>query len=207
MKKIILTGFQPFGGYSYNPTQDLVAHFKSEYFKINGIEIIGIVLPCTYYGAFEELSKLIDREKPDAIISTGLSSKVRGIRFETTFKNRMQSKYKDAGGLKPNGKRLISVADIPKKLSATANNLFLANMLSTEKIPFEISDNANAFICNSLAYLTTKKILDEGLKTRNLFIHIPWTNEYKLQLGKKGKLFFINEVDLHTAIELIAENI
>jgi len=102
MRKIIITGFEPFGPYNFNPSKDLALFYNSKI--INGDKkIIGIVLPCTYYGAFHKLSDVIERENPYAIISIGLSSLAKGVRIETVFKNIMNGKYSDANEYNPKG--------------------------------------------------------------------------------------------------------
>ena len=202
-KKVILTGFKPFGPYFFNPTEDAVKYFNSIE-SIPGIEIKGIVLPCTYESAFL-LNKIIDEEKPDAIISMGLSSSVKGIRIETVFMNLMGGKYPDSSGNSP---KMIPICNNGRNfLSPQSNYLFLADKLYREKIPIEISANADTYICNSLGYLLTKKIIEENLPINNMFINIPWTDDYKdiIKLDF-GKVTLEKEI-FYKAIELLIKNI
>jgi pyroglutamyl-peptidase len=207
MKKVILTGFEPFGGYKYNPTKE-----STEYFNkigiVSGVKVIGIVLPCTYFGAFKILSKVMNKEKPDAIISTGLSSSVKGVRFETTFHNIMNGKYPDSNGLSPNGLSIWNKPYAKDLLLATADNIYLSEILKQNKIPVEISIDADAFICNSLGYLTTKKILLNFLpRVKNMFIHIPWTDDYKNKINLEPSKIFLEKEKYYQAIELLIKNI
>lgn len=207
MKKVILTGFEPFGGYKYNPTKE-----STEYFHkigiVSGIKVIGIVLPCTYFGAFEILCKVMNREKPNAVISTGLSSSVKGVRFETIFHNLMNGKYPDADGLSPNGLPIWNSPRAKDFLLATANNMYLANILKQNEIPVEISINADTFICNSLGYLTTKKILKNSFSSiKNMFIHIPWTDDYRDKIKLESTKIFLEKEKYYQAIELLIKNI
>lgn len=207
MKKVILTGFEPFGGYNYNPTKESTEYFNKIGF-VSGVKVIGLVLPCTYFGAFKILSKVMNKEKPDAIISTGLSSSVKGIRFETTFHNMMNGKYPDANGLKPNGLPIWDKPYAKDFLLATANNIYLANILEQNEIPVEISNDADAFICNSLGYLTTKKILLDFIpQVKNIFIHIPWTDDYKDKIELDSTKIFLEKDKYYQAIELLIKNI
>jgi pyroglutamyl-peptidase len=205
--KIIITGFEPFGGYKYNPTQ-----VSTEYFNkieiVSGIKVIGRVLPCTYFGAFQILSKVMNQEKPDAVISTGLSSSVKGVRIETTFHNLMNGKYPDADGLSPNGLPIWDSPHAKDFLLATANNIYLANILKQNEIPVEISIDADTFICNSLGYQTTKKILSNSFPLiKNMFIHIPWTDDYKDKIKLEPTKVFLEKEKYYKAIELIIKNI
>lgn len=72
MDTIIVTGFEPFGPHKLNPTQDLAVQFHGRI--IENTLIKGIVLPCTYYGAFEKLQRAIAQSNPLAVISTGLAT-------------------------------------------------------------------------------------------------------------------------------------
>lgn len=58
MKKVILAGFQPFGDYLFNPTEECARYF-GDIEIVSNINIIGVVLPCTYFGAFQVLTKII----------------------------------------------------------------------------------------------------------------------------------------------------
>ncbi|MFA6251018.1 MAG: hypothetical protein WC603_00085 [Candidatus Paceibacterota bacterium] len=206
-KKVILTGFLPFGGYKFNPTEDSTIYFDNIGI-VSGVQVIGLILPCTYFGAFQVLSKVMNKEQPDAVISTGLSSSVKGIRLETTFHNIMNGKYPDADGMKPNGLPLWDKPYAKEYLMATADNIHLANILKSNGIPTEISIDADGFICNSLGYLTTKKILKNSFfSVKNIFIHVPWTDDYKSKINlEEGKIFLAKD-KLYKGIELLIKNI
>ena len=205
--KIIVTGFEPFGNYKFNPTQDLARYYHGQKFG-KDIEIIGLVLPATY-DAFAILHEAMEKEKPNAIISTGLSSRAQGIRIETAFKNKMESKYADANGVKPKG---LPVAD-PTKSGARpfwgphADCLFLAEELYKAKIPVEISGNADTFICNALGYRTTRRIWLDSHPIKNVFVHIPWTDDYKEKVPLTRGKMFLETKKVHLAIEIIMETI
>jgi len=208
MKKVILTGFEPFGDYKFNPTQESALFFNS-LGEISGIKVIGIVLPCTYFGAFQFLCKVINQEKPNAIISTGLASSVKGVRIETTFHNVMNGKYPDANGMKPDSLPIWNKPRAKDFLIATANNIYLANVLQQNEIPVELSINADAFICNSLGYLISKKILKDSSwsPVKNMFIHVPWTDDYKNRINLESTKIFLEKEKYYQAIELLIKNI
>lgn len=204
MKKVVITGFEAFGGYQENPTKELL---NDDRIRVPGVEVIGLVLPCTYFGAFEILSPFVDKEKPDAIISTGLSSSVRGIRIETTFHNIMNGKYSDANGYSPQGLPIYDKPDAKDFLVSNADNIYLANILKKNQVPVELSIDADAFICNSLGYLTTKKILQNFLLIQYMFIHIPWTDNYKDKIQLEPHKIFLETEKYYKTIELLVKNI
>lgn len=208
MKRIIITGFEPFGLYKFNSTGEIAQSYDA--WVIEDKLLVGVVLPCSYRGAFEKLKKIIDSEKPSAIISTGLSSSVHGIRFETVFRNIMDGKYPDADLYEPKGELIIAEKNAPMFLSSTADNARLANIVYSHGIPVEVSADADAFICNSLGYLTTRMIINKNLPIKNVFIHIPWTDDYqdmiKLEKSDPVKIFMDREM-VTEAFAIIIKNI
>lgn len=201
MKKAILTGFEPFGPYKYNPVQDIAREYDGK--RIGNIEVIGLVLPCTYYGAFNLLSEKIDRIYPDIVLSTGLGSRVKGIRIESIGRNIMNGKYADAEGKKPENEPLVKGGK--KWYSTNADNIHLANSLYEAGIPVELSIDAEGFICNSLVYLTAKRISNENLPIRFVFFHTPWTKEYLDRINLEQGKISIEKSDLNKSIEILLQ--
>jgi pyroglutamyl-peptidase len=206
MKKVILTGFEPFGEYKHNPTQESAKYFNMK--VVSDVKVIGLSLPCTYYGAFNTLARVMEYEQPDAIISTGLSSSVRGIRIETAFRNIMNGKYPDASGSTPNGTPISSKQDSPEFLVANTNHSYLVSLLKADNIPVELSVDAEGFICNSLGYLTTQKIMEDLFPSvKNMFIHIPWTDDYKDKIILEPSKIFLEKDKYYRALKLLIEHI
>jgi len=203
VKQIIVTGFQPFGSYEFNPVRESTGHFPGK--KMGEYGIVGMVLPCTYVGAFQLLEKAISEINPAAIVSTGLSSSVRGIRFETTGRNLVGSKYPDADGHQPNYMPLVEGGE--EFVSANSNNLALANLLDADGIPVEMSANTDSFICDSLLYLTSRHIKMTSLATGNVFIHTPWTDNYRSRVELTPEKITISRKMLHRSIGLIVRNV
>lgn len=203
MKKIIITGFQPFGPYQFNPVEESTKYFDKK--QINEYEIQGIVLPCTYFGAFQILKDAIQEINPKAIISTGLSSSVKGIRFETTARNIMNGKYPDAKGYSPKNVPIINGGK--EFVNTNSLNHNLANILYKERIPTEMSANADDFICNSLIYLTSNYLQTSKSNIRNTFIHVPWTDNYKDKIELESHKIMISQDTLYHSIETIIKNV
>lgn len=202
MRNVIVTWFEPFGPYEFNPVQDTAKRFNQ--MIIGNISVQGIVLPCTYYGAFKKLKLAIDDYDPIAIVSMGLSSSVQRIRIETTSKNTMNGKYPDANWYLPRDVPIKEDAD--EFLEVNSNSPKVVDILKQEWIATEISTNADAFICNSLMYLTTSYIREFNLKIKNFFLHTPWTDDYNDKMVlEEGKISIPKEV-LYQTVETIIKN-
>ncbi len=201
MKKAILTGFEPFGNYKFNPTQDIVREYDRR--TIKGIEVVGLVLPCTYYGAFQLLSEKIDELSPDIILGSGLASRVQRIRLEAIGRNMMNGKYPDAEGIKPDKKPIVEGGRL--WYPTNSDNIALADSLYEADIPAEVSVDAEGFICNSLIYLTAKRISNENLPIRFAFFHTPWTEDYLDRVTLEQGKIAIKKSDLRKTIELLLQ--
>ena len=64
MTKVLLTGFEPFGSASSNPSGEIVK-------QISGDNIMTAILPVAYTQSAERLLALIAEHNPDVVISLG----------------------------------------------------------------------------------------------------------------------------------------
>jgi pyroglutamyl-peptidase len=184
-ENVILTGFEPFGPYKYNPVYDTTLKLHRQ--NLNGLEIHGLILPPNYYEASELLLEKIMEISPRVVLSTGLSSSINKIRFESFGHNKMDGKYPDNVGRKPHGEEIIKGGE--SFCRTNIDNIGLAHYIDGIGIPTEVSFDADYYICNSLIYLTARNIDRKRLQVKFGFFHTPWTDSYKelidISPGKK----------------------
>lgn len=197
LEKVILTGFEPFGPYKYNPVYDTTLKLDRQ--NLNGLEIYGLILPPNYYKAAEILLEKIEEISPSVVLGTGLFSSIPKIRFESVGNNRMEGKYPDNEGRKPDGKKII--ADGNDFYKTNVDNIDLAQKLDEIGIVAEVSVNADYFICNSLIYLTARHIQRENLQVKFGFFHTPWTDFYKDLVEISPEKVIIPQENLEKAIK------
>ncbi len=202
MEQIIITGFGPFGPYKYNPTQDMVKYFSAK--TVAGYSIKSIVLPTEYF-AFRRLRVQIEKVRPVAIISTGLSSSVKGLRIETTGRNIMNGKYPDVNGLSPRNAKISQTGR--EFVAINTDAVRYANLLHENDIAVEISADAESYTCNALIYETGKYLKENSLDIKQFFLHTPWTDKYLNKIDLDAHKIMIKEGDFFKAIELIIENL
>ena len=75
--KVLLTGFDPFGGEPINPAQEAVKMVSD---NINGAQVIKITIPTVMTKSVEAIEKAIIEHNPDIVISVGQA----GGRFDIT---------------------------------------------------------------------------------------------------------------------------
>ena len=99
MRTILLTGFEPFGTDSENPSGDAVRLLASTW---QGPEqLVTAVLPVTFDGAGARLRELIAEHSPDLIISTGLAGNRAALSFERVAVNLRDARIADNAGEQP----------------------------------------------------------------------------------------------------------
>lgn len=185
MKRILVTGFGPFGSYKVNPTEDLVKGFKAP-------SVIGhYVFPTSYNSVRDELPELLIRTKPDAVIAFGLAPRATAIRLECVARHKSTSQKVDV-----NGQAWTGPIDecAPEYLPSTLPLESIALALNGLSIVYEVSNNAGGYVCNYLFYLLQENARNLGITVTGL-IHVPDPALYKRRHGV--------DLDLNSLIEVV----
>ncbi|MBU0536243.1 MAG: hypothetical protein KKE20_04720 [Nanoarchaeota archaeon] len=202
MARAILTGFDVFGGYDFNPVKDAAQEFNGK--KISGVEIKGLVLPSRYH-AFDVLYREIRDYRPDLVLSMGFASRIPCLRLETRGKNEMFSRYADADGIRPESSVQIVAGGNEFYENRSIDSSELVALLKGNSLPAEVSIDADTFICNSLIYCTLRWIEINHSPMRFLFLHTPATEDYSGKPGIEGKPKIPKEM-LYKGINLLIES-
>lgn len=184
--RILVTGFEPFGGYLTNPSAQLVEYINSDKCKgIEGVKLKGITLPVTYFQSWEILIEEINKFKPDYILSFGFSPSSNRIQIESTARN-FDRGYQDNIGSKHNG---VIVKNAPGKYFNELPIKKIANRLKKRSIPVSISSYAGGYLCNHIFYQVTH-YTNSRSNIRSGFFHIPnWPIE-----GRNGIWAVVKEI-------------
>src|SRR5258706_512421 len=85
---ILVTGFGPFPGAPYNPTQPLVARLtKLRRPAFAEVELSSHIFPVTYTAVDRELPLALAQHRPHALLMFGLASRPDYVRVETRPRN------------------------------------------------------------------------------------------------------------------------
>lgn len=194
MKKLLMTGFEPFLKYPINPTMDVVSHLNGK--EINGYKIYGKILTVDFSQSGQQLLEEINQLEPDAVISLGLS----GGRYKIT-PERIAANCNDGPadntGKKPDGEAIFS--DGEDGLFSTLPIKEMVNKLTEEGLPADISNTAGTYLCNNVMYHGLYDAKKKGTFIPTGFIHIPASHELAI---KHGKVPSWSQTDLNRAIEL-----
>lgn len=170
MKNLLITGFDPFGGETVNPSWEAVRLLPD---SIGAYQLTKLQLPTVFGQAAERLLQAARELQPDAIISVGQAGGRRGITPEVVGIN-----LREAGIPDNAGRQIVNEPIIPGGPAAYFATLPVREMAAAMKeggIPCGLSYSAGAFVCNDVLYTALHH--HQGTATRVGFIHVPFLPE------------------------------
>ena len=168
---ILVTGFEPFPGAPYNPTQPLVARLtKLRRPALDDVELSGHIFPVTYSAVDRQLPELLKRYKPDAMLMFGLAARTSFLRIETRARNAVTMLWPDADHTRM---RKGSIAGGAEAMNFGPHTERLLRAALATGIDARNSNNAGSYLCNYLSWRAIEATdRDEGPHLA-AFIHIP----------------------------------
>jgi len=172
MKTVLLTGFEPFGGETVNPSQELARHWHGR--VIGGHRIVGALLPCVFGAAITELKKQIRATKPVLVICVGQAGGRADITPERVAINVDDARIPDNAGRQPVDR--VIVRGGPAAHWSTLPIKAIVAALRQHGIPASVSQTAGTFVCNHVFY-GLMHALRSRRAARGGFIHVPFLPE------------------------------
>ena len=200
--KILVTGFDPFGGEPINPAIESVKKLPD---NMAGAEIIKLEIPTVRGKSLEKIEKAIQEHNPDIILSVGQAGGRFDITVERVGINMDDFRIPDNEGNQVIDEPVFSDGDnayfVKLPVKAMVQNI------QKNKIPASVSYTAGTFVCNhvlyGVLYLDEKKY--KGKKSG--FIHIPFLPEQVVDKRNMPSMELNTIVTgLTAAIEAIVEN-
>ena len=170
MKKLLITGFDPFGGESINPSWEAVCRLP---LKVGGYELTKLRLPVVFGKAAEETIKKAGEICPDAIICVGQAGGRDAITPELVGINLRHASIPDNGGFQPKDEPIISGGE--NAYFSTLPVRKIAEAINAAGVPSRVSYSAGAYVCNDLLYTLLAHYKNTDVKV--CFIHIPYSTE------------------------------
>ncbi|MHA1639706.1 MAG: pyroglutamyl-peptidase I [Candidatus Heimdallarchaeota archaeon] len=180
MQRVILTGFEPFGGDKLNPALEIITDLSKE--QLPGCELLTIKLPVVFGKAIEILEQAIAKAKPALILSIGQAGGRNTIAVEKIGININDARIADNEGNKP--KDELIVKDGPAAYFTTIDCRRTVTAITRAGIPAILSYSASTYVCNNLIYGTLHYITTHQLPSKYGFLHVPYLPE---QVAKKEK--------------------
>lgn len=170
--KILVTGFNPFGGEKINPAIEVVKRIPDE---IKGASILKLEIPTVFKKSAEVVKDAMIKEQPDYVVSIGQAGGRSGLTPERITINQDDASIPDNEGNQP-----IDIPIQPDGENAYFSQLPIKAMVSAMKdtgAPASVSNSAGTFVCKHTMYQTLFLTHTEFPGTKAGFIHIPFLPE------------------------------
>ncbi|HFI0214018.1 TPA: pyroglutamyl-peptidase I [Streptococcus suis] len=170
--KIIVTGFDPFGGEAINPALETI---KSLPKSIAGAEMIIVEVPTVFDKAARVLEEKMAEHKPDAVLCIGQAGGRADLTPERVAINQDDARIPDNEGQQPIDRTIRP--DGPAAYFSTLPIKAMVEAIRSAGIPASVSNTAGTFVCNHLMYQALYLAEKQIPKTKAGFLHIPFLPE------------------------------
>lgn len=170
---ILLTGFDPFGGETTNPSWEAVRALDGA--TIRGRRVIATQLPTAFGAAGRELVAAIGRHAPKLVLCVGQAGGRAAICFERVALNLVDARIADNAGAQPLDVPVVEGA--PAAYFAALPVKAMAAAVRAAGIPAEVSLSAGSFVCNAVFFALAHHIATQAPKLRGGFAHVPYSPE------------------------------
>lgn len=180
--KILVTGFDPFGGEPINPALEAVKGLAD---TINGAEIIKLEIPTVFGKSAEVVKAAMEKHHPDVVLNIGQAGGRFAISPERVAINIDDARIPDNEGNQP-----VDIAIQEDGAPAYFTQLPIKAMVTQMKeagIPANVSNTAGTFVCNHIMYQVQYLIEKEYPAVKGGFIHVPYIPEQVIE--KVGQPF------------------
>jgi pyroglutamyl-peptidase len=172
MQTVLVTGFEPFGGETLNPSWEVVKQLEGV--TIENCRVVTRQLPCVFGESLTVLNAAIDELQPSVILAIGQAGGRVDITVERVAINVDDARIPDNRGQQP-----VDVEIVPGGPAAWFSSLPIKAMVSALReagVPASVSQTAGTFVCNHVMYGLLHKI-GALTEVRGGFIHIPYLPE------------------------------
>lgn len=174
MKKLLITGFQPFDGESVNPALEVAKSLQGK--TINGYEVIAREIPVVRFEALKAVQAAIEELQPNAVITIGQAGGRPDITVERVGINIDDFRIPDNKGNQPIDEPVVTGG--PVAYWATLPIKKMVANVKAQGIPASVSNSAGTYVCNHLLYGLLHYLTTQGKTAIPAgFIHIPYLPE------------------------------
>ena len=170
MKKLLITGFDPFDGASVNPSWEAVKLLPD---KIGEYELCKLQIPTVFDLAPRTVLEKAADIQPDAIISVGQAGSRKAVTPERIGINVRDARITDNAGISPKDEPIVPGG--PDGLFSTLPVKAMIAAIQDAGLPASVSNTAGTFVCNDVLYSLLHHF--SGTDVRCGFIHVPWLPE------------------------------
>ena len=172
MEKILVTGFEPFGGEQTNPSWEVASTLPS---AIGGRAVVCERIPVSFGRAPAAVLAAIRREDPSIVLCLGQAGGRAKVTPELVGINYADARIPDNDGAQPRGARLLE--DAPDAYFSTLPVHAMAQAMVDAGVPAAVSYTAGAFVCNAVLFSVLHALAKSRPSVRAGFVHVPYSPE------------------------------
>ncbi len=174
--KVLVTGFDPFGGESVNPAFEAVKLLPDE---IAGAEVVKLEIPTAFSRSSLAVEEGIRKYGPDIVINVGQAGGRSCVTIEQVALNLAEACIPDNDGEQPSDMPLQENGE--PAYYATIPVKAIVKNIRAHKIPCHISYTAGTYVCNSVMYQVLHMAATKYPHIRAGFIHVPYAAEQAVE--------------------------
>src|SRR6266403_565175 len=169
--RILITGFGPFPGAPFNPTQPLVKRLlRLRRPALGDVELTGHIFPVTYKAVDRELPQMLAKHRPRALLMFGLATRTPYVRIETRARNAVTMLWPDADHTRVRKGSIAGGADAKMFGPHTAKLLRAAIGTGVDA---RASRDAGSYLCNYLSWRAIEAANTGDGPRLAAFVHVP----------------------------------
>ena len=170
MMKLLITGFDPFGGGEINPSWEAVRRLPD---RIGEYELCKLQIPTIYGIAAETVLQAAEGFAPDVIICVGQAGGRAAVTPERIGINVRAAKIPDNAGNQPVEQPVV--AGGPDGIFSTLPVKAMVDGITGAGLPGAVSNSAGTFVCNDVLYTLLYHYQNTAVRVG--FVHVPWLPE------------------------------
>jgi pyroglutamyl-peptidase len=163
MGRLLITGFEPFGGHQVNASWEAVKLLADEYDTR--------LLPCVFGAATDALWDAVEQVQPDVVVCTGLADDRTEISVERVAINVDDARIPDNAGAQPVDRPIVAAG--PAAYFATIPVKDCVAGIEATGVPVGLSNSAGTFVCNHVLYGLLHGAATRRPGMRGGFVHVP----------------------------------
>jgi len=167
--KLLLAGFEPFGGSAVNPSEQVVRALAQE--SLPGIALHTAILPVDRVNGPATLIRAVQEYQPDAVLCLGEAPGRTAISIERVAINLMDYRIADNAGNQAQDEPIVP--DGPAAYFVTLPVRAMLEAIRAANVPAELSLSAGAFLCNQVLYTLLHHLALNSPGIRAGFAHVP----------------------------------
>ena len=201
--KLLLTGFDPFGGEPINPAWEAVKIVSDQ---VGDVEVVKLMVPTVFYKSIDTVAAAIEKEKPDAVLCIGQAGGRFDLNPERVAININDARIPDNEGNQPLDGPVFE--DGETAYFATLPIKAMAEEIRKAGVPASVSNTAGTYVCNHLMYGVLYTLANKYPDVRGGFMHVPFITSQVINRKPIAPSLSLEQIvtGIEAAVKAIGEN-